>query len=318
MAAKHVLLVDGNSIAHANHNANQLSVGGFQVQAIFGVLKSMRHLSQETPGDKSFLVLWDGRAQWRLNLYPEYKGNRNEVLMSDADRRHKEAFKRQTPFIEKALSLLGVRQMRSPLLEADDLAGIMAPKLSAAGVQVTLVSGDQDWIQLVDENVSWYDPIRDRRVDHFNFFEKTGYFNPAAFVQGKALQGDGSDNIDGIAGMGEKSAALFMATWKDVNLFFKAVDEGTHVPKARASKKSTSLHPEQILASDEGRSMFYRNMKLMDLKQTRRPEPGEIITRSDAPNTAGFTQLCEKLSFASILRELPMFLRAFNIKDKAA
>lgn len=316
MAKKHILLVDGNSIAHANHNANTLTVGGVQVQAIFGVLKSLRHLLQETPGDKQVIVLWDGRAEWRLALYPEYKGNRAPLDAKQAA--HKEAFKRQTPFIEKALSLLGVRQFRSPLLEADDLAGQMAPRFAAQGHQVTLVSGDQDWLQLVDEGVSWFDPIRNRRVDHWNFLEKTGYYNTRAFVHGKALQGDSSDNVTGIPGLGEKGAALFLAQWKDVNLFFKAVDEGTHTPKARASKTATSLHPEQILASPEGRALFERNVKLMDLRESRKPEPGELIALPAVANVSGFTHLCERLAFASILRELNTFLRAFNITPPPA
>lgn len=309
--AKHILLIDGNSLTHANHNANVLTVGGMQVQAIFGVLKSLRHLLQATPGEKELLVLWDGRAQWRLDLFPEYKGNRS--AMDAKQEAHKAAFKRQTPYLEKALSLLGVRQMRSPLLEADDLAGQMVPRLVAMGRQVTMVSGDKDWLQMVGPGASWFDPIRDRRCDYFNFLEFTGYATTAAFVQGKALQGDNSDNVPGIAGLGEKGAQLFLAKWKDVNEFLLACEEGQHQP-AQRGKRSKSLHPEQILASEEGRAIFERNVKLMDLKLSRKPEPGELIVNHGAANVEGFTLLCERLAFASILRELTPFLRAFNIK----
>ena len=149
MSKKHILIVDGNSIAHANHNATVLTVNGMQVQAIFGVLKSLRALLQATPGEKQLLVLWDGKAQFRLDQFPEYKGNR--TAMDEKQAAHKAAFKAQTPFIEKALSLLGVRQMRSPLLEADDLAGHLVPKLSAAGTQVTMVTGDKDLLALAPQ-----------------------------------------------------------------------------------------------------------------------------------------------------------------------
>lgn len=309
--AKHIFLVDGNSIAHANHNANVLTVGEMQVQAIFGFLKSMRAMLNANPGSKEVLVLWDGKAQWRIDLYPEYKGNRKPLDAKQAA--HKEAFQRQVPFIEKALKLLGIRQMRSPLLEADDLAGHLVPQLVAKGHEVTLVSGDRDWIQLVRPGVEWFDPIRDRRVTTDNFLDFTGYFNVEAYVQGKALQGDDSDNVEGIVGMGQTTSQLFLATWKDVNAFFAAVDSGAHIPKARKSKTATSLHPEQILSSPEGRAIFERNMKLMDLRQARKPEPGELIITNVMPDIAGFELLCQRLAFASILREFNSFLRAFNL-----
>jgi 5'-3' exonuclease len=310
MAKKHILLVDGNSIAHANHNGTKLTVGGFQVQAIFGVLKSLRALMQRTPGHKELLVLWDGKAQFRLDLYPAYKGNR--APMDAEQEAHQLARKKQMPFLEKALSMLGVRQLRSPLLEADDLAGHLIPLFEAKGHQVTMVSGDKDWLQMVSENVTWFDPIKDRTCTALNFLEFTAYFNTRAFVQGKALQGDGSDNINGIPFMGDKTASEFLAKWKDVNSFFAAVDKGEYAPK-KCGPKAKRIHPEQFLASPEGRAIFERNVKLMDWKLSRRPAPGELIAQSTVVDVPQFQQLCERLAFASILREFTSFLRAFNI-----
>lgn len=316
MSKKHILIVDGNSIAHANHNATVLSVNGMQVQAIFGVLKSLRALLQATPGEKQLLVLWDGKAQFRLDMYAEYKGNREAMTPEQVT--SKAAFKAQTPFIEKALSLLGVRQMRSPLLEADDLAGHLVPKLSAAGTQVTMVTGDKDWIQLVDENVTWFDPIRNRKVTPANFLEFTGHFNANSFVQGKALEGDDSDNIDGIVGMGPKTAALFLAQWKDVENFFAAIERKEYTPAVRKSKKATSKHPEELLYSPEGYALFKRNVQLMDFKLSRKPEPGEVISTQTPADPAKFEHFCQRLAFASILREYTMFLKAFGITNTPA
>lgn len=316
MGKKHILLVDGNSITHANHNGAVLTVGGMQVQAIFGVLKSLRALLQNTPGEKSLLVLWDGKAQFRLDLYPAYKGNRKP--MDAKQEASRAAFKKQTPVLEAALSMLGIKQLRSPLLEADDLAGFIVPRLIKAGHRVTMVSGDKDWIQEVCEDCSWFDPIVGRRVDVDNFLDFTGYETPTAFVQGKALEGDNSDNVDGIAGMGAKGASLFLAKWKDVNNFFAAVDGNTHTPAVRKSKTSTSLHPEQVLASVEGRAIFNRNMKLMNWKQSRQPGPGELIHMPCEVQVDRFEHLCNRLAFASITREFDSFLRTFNITKEIA
>lgn len=308
---RHFLIVDGNSIAHANHNATPLTVGEFQVQSIFGTLRSAKKMAEMYPRAEQ-IWLWDGTAQWRLDLYPEYKGNRQPL---DADGiASKKAFKAQGPFTEKALSLLGLKQIRSPLLEADDLAGYFSRSLSSKGHAVTLVSGDRDWITLVDDRVTWFDPIRDRKVDMGNLLEFTGFFSTEAYVQGKALQGDSSDNIVGIPKMGEKTAALFLAEWGDVNKFFAAVDDGSYTPKKRVSKTATSLHPEQFLASPEGRAIFERNVKLMDLRQSRKPEQGEVIIRQGEPNAEGFIQLCERLAFASILRQRREFFANFGVE----
>lgn len=308
---KHFLLVDGNSIAHANHNATPLTVGDFQVQAIFGFLRSMNALRQKYP-KAEIIVLWDGKAQWRIDLYPEYKGNR--APLDAKQEAHKQALKKQTPFIEKALSLLGIKQYRSPLLEADDLAGYFSRALSAQGHQVTLVSGDRDWITCVDQNVTWFDPIRDRKVDMDNLLEFTGYFTTDAYVQGKALMGDNSDNVEGIPKMGEKTAAQFLAEHRDVREWLAKVDAGEIAPKKRASKNATSLHPEEFLASPQGREIFERNMKLMDLRQSRRPEKGEVIIDAGKANPAAFLHLCERLAFASIIRERHSFLSNFGLE----
>ena len=319
---KDILLVDGNSIAHANHNGTVLTVGGpsgFQVQAIYGFLRSLRAMLQAADPGTEALVLWDGKAQWRLDIYPEYKGNRAQ-RDPEQEARH-QAFKKQTPIIEKALQLLGVKQARSPLLEADDLANHIvrsivsrnATRPAAERQRVKLVSGDQDWLQLVREEVSWWDPIRDRTVTTANFLDFTGYFTPAEFVQGKALLGDTSDNIPGIPGIGEKTASAFLAEHRDVHQWLEGCRSGAISPATRKSKKAASLHPEQILASEEGRAIFARNLLLMDMSNCRRPEPGEMVISQAPGNREGFLTLCQRLAFASILREQAMFLKHFNV-----
>lgn len=301
---KHILVVDGNSIAHANHNATPLTVGGMQTQAIFGTLRSMRGMAAKHPNSEQ-IWLWDGRAQFRFDLYPEYKSNRDSTDPKDIA--SKAARVKQMPFLKKAITMLGVRQLCSELHEADDLAGFLVPKLSAAGHSVTMVSGDQDWLQAIDENVTWFDPIRDRSCNHKTFYEYTGYETPAAFVEGKALQGDSSDAVTGVGGIGEKGAPLFLAQWKSVHGFFQAVDDGR---AGKLGKKHADFGNPEL----PGRAIFERNMNLMDWKRSRKPTPGEIVTTPGAVDVANFELLCQRLAFASILRDMPMFLRAFNIE----
>src|SRR4051794_37819886 len=96
------ILIDGNSVAHANHGATKLTVGADQVQAVFGSLRSVQTLAANYAG-ANLLVLWDGRATWRFDIYPEYKGNRkagNAKQQADKD-----AYKKQMPLLRRALAV---------------------------------------------------------------------------------------------------------------------------------------------------------------------------------------------------------------------
>lgn len=303
MSKKHIFVVDGNSIAHAAHNGSVLTVGDMQVQAVFGFLRSMRALLN-TSANSEVIVLWDGKAEFRKELYPAYKANRD--TLDPKQEAHRIALRKQTPLIEKAMTYLGVRQARCPHLEADDLAGFLVPKLALSGRSVTMVSGDKDWIQAVTSDVVWFDPIRDRTCSEANFLEFTGYETPLAFVQGKALIGDSSDNISGVGGIGKVGAPIFLARWKNVYRFLQEVDDG-NVPKLTKA--------ECNLVSEDGRATFERNMNLMDWKRSPKPKKGEVVYSSIEANPQKFKHLCERLAFASIVRELDPFLKSFGIQE---
>lgn len=303
---KRLLIIDGNSIAHANHNAMRLTVGDLQVQAIFGFLKSVRLMLERDPKAKP-IVLWDGRAQWRIDLYPEYKGNRKPLDAKQAA--HKEAFKKQGPLLEYGLECLGVQQLRAPMLEADDLAGHFC-RTRQPDTLIKLVSGDQDWLQLVDEGVEWFDPIRDHEVDLGKFAEFTGYKTPRAFLEGKALQGDTSDNISGVGGIGEKGAMELLA-------YHGSIDELRRKHREAVAMKLNKATNE-LLVNPEKFALFERNMKLMDLRASPAPKASDLVIKRGAPDAVKFKKFCERLAFASILREMPSFLRAFGIETVVA
>ena len=312
---KHVLLIDGSNITHANHNATPLTANGMQVQAIFGVLRSLKAMFEKTPGDLLPIVLWDGRAQFRFDLYPEYKGNRDPSDLKAEQ--HRQAYQKQVPFLRKALELLSVAQVLHLLREADDLAAYLSDKYASMGYRVTLVSGDKDWIQLVKPGVTWYDPIVDRKVTSDTLLDMTGYATVEAFVDGKALNQDISDNIPGIEDMGPKTAQLFLAKWGSVDRFLAAIDAGEAEPQRRKSKNAKTPHPEETLASPEGRALYARNRQLIDLRRAPPINPADLILTKKKANPDAFQVFCERFMFASILRQMPQTLRAFNVKAEA-
>lgn len=297
------ILIDGNSVGYSNHCGAKLTVGTFQTQAIFGFIKSMRALRLENP-DCSDLVLWDGVAQWRYDLYPGYKADRDkdptQALM-------RENYKKARPFIYKALDYLGVRQLTVTSAEADDMAGLLSKSLSVNN-KVTLVSGDKDWLGLVNENCGWFDPIRNTKVSHRNFYEFTGYPTGKAFYEGKALMGDTSDKINGVGGIGEKSAPVFLAQFGSVAEFLRQVDSGEYVPKKKVEQNFALNTGEPT----DGRAIFTRNHKLMNLLDVPKPAPEDVQYSKPMYDKEKFRFICERMNFASILANFDNFVRPFS------
>lgn len=295
------LVIDGNALGYSNNYANKLSAGDQQTQAIFGTFKSIAALKRKFQHEE-VLVLWDGRARWRYDLYPQYKSNRESTPEKKAER---EAYKSQRPFIVEGLKALGLKQITVFNCEADDLAAYFSKKLTESPLnQVILVTGDKDWLQLVTEQVDWYDPIRDEYVNHKRFPAFTGYGTSRAFVESKALQGDTSDTISGVGGVGEKRAKDLLDKYGSVIDFLKlSADEVKDECKAL----------RDFHASKEGRANFVRNIRLMSLTNS-----ASLIDFNDKEVIKGeadfeaFREVCQRFAFNSILVKFDEFISPFK------
>ncbi len=291
-------ILDGNALGNAHHAATRLSFKGMQTQAVYGYVRMMREMLV-TGAQHSFLVLWDGRAKRRFELLPTYKIDREQRLEDPVQLAQKNAYRAQVPVIRKALTLLGFDQLVAPDFEADDIAGLLVKRHPT--IKKRLITGDGDWLQLIDDNCEWYDPRKDgKRVTHATFHESTGYFTPTEFLQGKALQGDTSDSIPGVGGIGEKGAALLLAEHRSVEAFFAKVDAGW-VPTGKKLREFAAT----------GRQIFERNMQLMDLRDPDIPK-GVIQITEGFFEPEKFHTLCSRLGFASITRSFSEWIKPFN------
>lgn len=307
---QNILIIDANSIGYASHSATKLHVNGREVQAIFNSLKTIRNLILKHK-DYVPYVLWDGHAQFRYDIHPSYKGDRDSTPEKVKERN---AYKQQKPDIFKALYHLGVIQMRDAGLEADDLAGILVDRINNSDAKAILVTGDKDWIQLVNKNVTWFDPIRDRQVTHKTFPELTGFATSQQFVEGKALTGDTSDTIPGVGGIGEKGAPEFLMNFQSVYKFFERADAGELDGKQPAAIRRFRDNEAPKDSSKYGkmlpmRDAFERNMALMDLR-VNRPFVDLLKARGKF-NKEKFENFCNELSFLSITKNLDVWLRPF-------
>ena len=222
----------------------------------------------------------------------------------------KEAYQAQKEILHRLIGLLGIEQVHFASMEADDLAGYFTTKLRGhPKARVLMLTGDQDWLQLLAPNIHWHDPRKDVTVTLDNLFDETGYKTPIALLEGKCLTGDTSDCIKGVGGIGEKGAPEFLAEFGSVTAFWKQVDEG----KLKPAKKAL-----QGLASPTGRALFKRNLALMQLLRAPTPAPADQIVYPSGYNREAFLAECQNLNFLSITARIDAFLAPFEPLKEAA
>jgi len=188
---------------------------GLPVNAIYGFLSMIiKLLKDEKP---NYLIFCYDRKEpsFRKELYPEYKANRTEMPSELAQ---------QMPYIMKLAPMLGIPALEIPNYEADDIIGSMVKIGLQHDLEVTIVSGDKDFGQLISTGVTMLDTMKDIRYDEAKVFEKWGV-KPEQFIDYLAIVGDTSDNIPGVNGVGPKGAIKLLQTFGTLENIYANVDE---------------------------------------------------------------------------------------------
>lgn len=269
----HYLLIDGNNIAFqsqtaamdAKSRAKRLFCGEQETTAINGVLQALRELQLRYTSSHP-LVLWDTGKAWRYRIYPNYKGNRkHNPLMQEA----KQALMAQRPHMEPLLDVMGLAQITAENYEADDIAAFMADLLSRKGHCVTLVTRDRDWLQMVNENVSWYDRFKGRVTTLRTFEVDTGLACASDFSECKIFKGDAGDNVPGIAGVGDVAAEnlvrIFGTPENFIDSWEQWVDQGGLANKHPLNRQRKRID-EFLADKPAARRQMKLNRALMDLR----------------------------------------------------
>lgn len=166
---------------------------GLHTNALFGFTKMLLKLIREKKNEKIVVVFDAGRKTFRNELYDKYKANRSEAPQELIE---------QFPYFRKIARALGLSILELPGYEADDVIATLVDKVS----DPIIVSGDKDLMQLVNDKVFIYDPMKDKEIREAQVIEKFGV-PPSQVVEVLALMGDSSDNIPGVKGIGPKTAA---------------------------------------------------------------------------------------------------------------
>ena len=298
----HYILVDANSVGYTNHCSASLSYMGKPVQAIYGFINTMLMLRQQYPSGK-IIVLWDNRAHWRYEMLPEYKSSRHSKAKPEQVAM-REAYKAQIPDIKEALRLMGVCQLSAHDYEADDLAGWLSQRYSHSGHTVTLFTGDYDWIQLVNENVTWRSVGREEKVIRLANFEKmTGFKSTRQFLDAKAMIGDKSDCIDGLKGLGKVRVGKILEEFGTAEHWYQTAFAGMYEPKTKTFADACSR---------EGYELYKRNICLMSLIDIKAPPKESVTLVSEPYDEEGLTEFFASHGFVSLVRDIATFNHNFR------
>lgn len=308
--------VDGNSVCHAaqHRKGGKLYAGERETTAIFGGLTSFRKLLRNRTFAKP-VILWDGRS-WRYDHFLTYK----EARTNTAEKVQKKAeYKAQRQSIAKGLHLLGVPQLIASNMEADDLVAILTRRALAKGEMVAMITGDQDWIQLVEKGVAWIDHKIDRKVTCENFHEFTGYKTQQAFIESKAMQGDVGDSVPGCGGIGDGGALDLLTVFESVADFQQCSDKEARERYKASTGKNLPKKLMNLRTCPDTQARFLRGLELMDLNHPCIPAPVGLRVTNGTVDLVGFRSFCQEFAFSSILATFDDFVQPFiSIQEQHA
>lgn len=261
-----ILVVDGNNIAYRSFHTpqgNLCTKAGEPTGVMLGVLHSLKVYLDKFQNIDRVVVCWDfGKAKWRKDIYPEYKATRTY----GDDPEEKEKFQglfRQIDILDGFLRNLGVHSVKIRGWEADDL--IYSVCKIFPDHHKLVVTTDKDMYQLIGRDVSVYNPAptKDKIISPLNFYEEMGV-TMEAYMGYRALVGDSSDNINGIAGIGEKTAKNLMDKYGHIdNILNPTAEVKKALMKSERTKKIFEPENLQIL----GRNHKIMNFKYVDYSE---------------------------------------------------
>lgn len=220
-----LLLIDGHSILNrAFYGVPDLTnSAGMHTNAVYGFLNIMfKVLEEENP--TNFAVAFDVKPPtFRHEMYAEYKGTRKGMP---------DELREQVPLIKEVLAAMKVTIVELPGYEADDILGTLAKRGEKEGMSVSIITGDRDLLQLATKNILIRIPkTKKGGTEVENYYEddviEKYQVTPLEFIDVKALMGDASDNIPGVASVGEKTATSLIKEYHSVENLYNNIENIT-------------------------------------------------------------------------------------------
>ena len=241
--SKKILLIDGHSILNRAFFGlpDLTNTAGLHTNAVYGFLNIMFKFIETEKPDYLTVAFDEHAPTFRHKMFEAYKGTRKPMA---------EELRQQVPMMKQMLLAMGVTVISKPGLEADDLLGTVARIGEEQGMEVTIVSGDRDLLQLATTHTKISIPkTKKTGTEIENYYEadvKERYLvTPKEFIDVKALMGDTADNIPGVPGIGEKTATAIIEKFHSIE---EAHAHAEELKPPRASKNIVEFYDQAVLS----------------------------------------------------------------------
>jgi len=293
-----IILIDGHSILNrAFYGIPLLSNGeGLHTNAVYGFLNILFKVLEEEKAQYLAVAFDLSAPTFRHKMFADYKGTRHAMP---------DELREQVPVIKQVLESMNVPLMMLEGYEADDLLGTVSLKMEQSGLDVRIISGDRDLLQLASDVTMIRIPKTKRSGTEVEDYlakdvEEKYLVSPTEFIDVKALMGDASDNIPGIPGVGEKTATKIIAQYHSIEAAHDHVDE------IRPARAQTSLreHWDDAVLSKTLATIDRHAPFELDLEAARLGESAEKLY------TASALEWMKRLELRNMIRRFSEHLSA--------
>ena len=280
-----IILLDGNSLSYRAFYAMPAlqNKSGLYTNSIYGFTLMLERMLEDIKPKYALVAFDKGKQTFRHKTYQDYKGTRDKTPSELVE---------QFGYVRELLDSYGIKYEEHFDYEADDIIGSYAKLAEKAGLEVIIISGDKDLTQLASDNITIYYTKRGvTEVDHYTpeFINEKYGLSPEQIIDMKGLMGDKSDNIPGIAGIGEKTAIKLLAEYKTVENVLDNIDNIS----GKKLKERLAEGKEDALLSKELATIF-----------TEVPVENKLEDLTFSENRSKKKELFEKLEFVSFLKKL--------------
>ena len=280
-----IILLDGNSLSYRAFYAMPAlqNKSGLYTNSVYGFTLMLERMLEDIKPKYALAAFDKGKQTFRHKTYQEYKGTRDKTPSELVE---------QFGYVRELLDSYGIKYEEHFDYEADDIIGSYAKLAEKAGLEVIIISGDKDLTQLASDNITIYYTRRGvTEVDHYTpeFINEKYGLSPEQIIDMKGLMGDKSDNIPGIAGIGEKTAIKLLAEYKTVENVLDNIDNIS----GKKLKERLAEGKEDALLSKELATIF-----------TEVPVENKLEDLTFSENRSKKKELFEKLEFVSFLKKL--------------
>jgi DNA polymerase-1 len=282
-AERTVYLIDGTAYIHRAYHAIQglTNSSGLPTNAVFGFTRMLiKLMAERAPAYAA--MFFDARGPtFRHSIFPSYKANRPPMPADMA---------LQIPYIKEITAGYRLPIFELAGYEADDLIGTLARRLEQEGFAVVMVTGDKDFVQLVTERTSIWDPMKEASTNLASVKEQLGV-NPAQMVDVMGLSGDTADNVPGVPGIGPKTALELIRDFGSLENLYARID--------------TIARPKQQEKLLQYKDQAFLSRRLVTIHTDAPVAPDLEALKVKPPDAETLATLFKTLEFRQLQQALP-------------